>query len=358
MAHRTDNKAKAPIGDIRDPNSLYHYLRHFMQWRLERRFSQQTVTRDEECLRYFITWCDERGLQRPHDITKPILERYQRHLFLYRKSDGQPLSPGTQYNRLTPIRAYFKWLTKQNHILYNPASDLDMPRLDQRLPKHILSVTEVETILALPDVGTSLGIRDRAMMETLYSTGMRRLELIQLGVFNIDHERGTVMIRGGKGGKDRLIPIGERALQWIAKYRDDVRPDMVSGANDDTLFLTHSGEIFTAGRLSSLVRDYIDQSKIGKRGSCHLFRHSMATMMLENGADIRFIQAMLGHSSLTTTQIYTHVSIKKLKDIHSATHPARVIEDKAEQSVPTAEQAGVALLDLLAQEAQSDIDDD
>ena len=352
MAHKKASAPRPPIGDVRDPNSLFNHLRHFLAWRLERQFSAQTVTRDEECLRYFIIWCDERGLGRPQEITRPILERYQRYLFLYRKTDGQPLSARTQYSRLTPLRAFFAWLTRHNHILYNPASDLDLPRLDQRLPKHILTVGEVETILALPDLETGLGIRDRAMLETLYSTGMRRQELAQLGVFNVDHDRGTVMIRQGKGGKDRVIPIGERALQWLAKYRDDVRPELVGGADDGTLFLTHAGEAFTVSSLSEMVREYIDAAKIGKRGSCHLFRHTMATLMLENGADIRFIQAMLGHANLNTTQIYTQVSIRKLKDIHTATHPGRVIEGAhapAEEGVSERD-ALLAMLDVEAGE--------
>lgn len=355
---RTSTPSSRPvIGDVRDANSLYNHMRSFLAWRLERRFSVKTVEHGEECLRYFILWCDERGLMRPQDITRPILERYQRYLFLYRKANGEPLSARTQYGRITPLRAFFTWLTKQNHILYNPASDLDLPKLDQQLPKHILSVAEVETILALPNLDTYVGIRDRAIMETLYSTGMRRLELIQLGVFSIDHARGTVMVRQGKGGKDRLIPIGERALQWIAKYRDDVRPHMVSGSHNDTLFLTQIGDMFTPEHLSVLVRGYVDKAKINKTGSCHLFRHSMATLMLENGADIRFIQAMLGHASLTSTQLYTHVSIRKLQDIHRATHPGRVIVAGQGQQVDEAaqrENASTDLLTLLENEAQEE----
>lgn len=363
MNEPAKHKTKAIIGDVRDTNSLYNHMRAFLLWRAERQYSAQTVKRDEECLRYFILWCDERGLLHPQDITRPILERYQRYLFLYRKVDGKPLSPRTQHSRLTPLRGYFTWLTKQNHILYNPASDLELPRIDKRLPKHILSVKEVETVLALPDVGTSLGIRDRAILETLYSTGMRRLELIRLGVFSIDHERGAVMIRQGKGNKDRLIPIGERALQWIVKYRDDVRPEIVSGANDDTLFLTHTGLSFTPQHLSYLVREYIEKAKIGKTGSCHLFRHTMATLMLENGADIRFIQVMLGHSSLTSTELYTHVSIRKLKDIHTATHPGKVIVGRQKHRIDAANSAAAdddslndALRHLLEQEAQEEDD--
>jgi integrase/recombinase XerD len=351
MARKGQSAVRPPIGNVRDPNSLYNYMRHFLAWRLERQFSEQTVAHDEDCLRYFVSWCDERGLSRPQEITRPILERYQRYLFLYRKSNGEPLSARTQYSRLTPLRAYFAWLARQNHILYNPASDLELPRMAQRLPKHILTVADVEAIMATPDLDTGLGVRDRAILETLYSTGMRRMELVQLEVFGVDADRGTVMIRQGKGKKDRIVPIGERALQWIAKYRDDVRPELVAGADDGTLFLTHSGEAFTVGRLSTLVRDYINAAKIGKRGSCHLFRHTMATLMLENGADIRFIQAMLGHSSLATTQIYTQVSIRMLKDIHTATHPGRVIGAGQGADSPADERAALlAMLDAEADE--------
>ncbi len=345
---------KPPIGDVHDPDSLYHYMRRFLTWQSERQYSPATVRHGEECLRVFITWCDERGLGRPQDITKPILERYQRHLFLYRKDNGQPLTPRTQYSWLTPVRGFFKWLAKQNHILYNPASDLDMPRVGHRLPKHILTIAEVETVLAQPDLGEPVGIRDRAILETFYSTGMRRLELVGLGVFDVDADRETVMIRQGKGQRDRMIPIGARALEWIAKYRDDVRPELVAGSDPGTLFLTHYGETFTPGRMSDLVRHYIDAAKLGKQGSCHLFRHTMATLMLENGADIRYIQAMLGHASLNTTQLYTQVSIRQLKDIHTATHPGRVITGLAQHDGNgTMNDALLAALDQEAAEEDS-----
>jgi integrase/recombinase XerD len=296
-------------------------------------YSTATVVNREEYLRYFISWCDERGLTGPTEITRPILERYQRYLFLYRKKDGQPLSNRSQSTRIVPIRAWFKWLTKNNRLLYNPAADLDMPRMERRLPRHILSEQEADRVLNVPDTTTELGVRDRAMLETLYSTGMRRMELIGLGVFDLDFERGTVMVRQGKGKRDRMIPIGERALAWIAKYRDAVRPQFAladDGMNGQgsghsaTLFLTQQGEAFTPNRLTQLVRGIINAAGIQKKGSCHLFRHTMATLMLENGADIRFIQAMLGHAELSTTQVYTQVSIVKLKQIHTLTHPARL----------------------------------
>jgi integrase/recombinase XerD len=187
----------------------------------------------------------------------------------------------------------------------------------------VLNIREAEAVLAKANIHDPLGLRDRAILETLYSTGIRRLEVIGLKIFDIDHDRGTIMIRQGKGKKDRMVPIGNRALKWIERYTGEVRPRLVIDPNDTTLFLTHLGEAFTTNRLTQMVREYVDSADIGKRGSCHLFRHTMATLMLENGADVRFIQAMLGHAKLETTQIYTQVSIRKLKEIHEATHPAK-----------------------------------
>jgi integrase/recombinase XerD len=157
-----------------------------------------------------------------------------------------------------------------------------------------------------------------------------------------------------------MIPIGERALAWIEKYRDDVRPELATGADDGTLFLSNLGDAFTPNRLTQLVRDYVNAAKIGKSGSCHLFRHTMATLMLENGADIRYIQAMLGHAKLDTTQIYTQVSIRALKAIHTATHPARPIRPRGEaepaEGAPAAERATLlAVLDLEAAEEGEEV---
>jgi len=344
---------RPPIGDINDPDSLYNSMRRFLQWQAEKNYSPKTIENREVYLRYFIQWCDERGLSQPQEITKPIIERYQRYLFLYRKKNGEPLSTRSQHVRVVPIRAWFKWLARQNHILYNPASDIEMPRLERRLPKHILTVEESEAIINQPDTTKPTGIRDRAILETLYSTGMRRMELINLKLFDIDPDRGTVMVRQGKGRKDRMIPIGERALKWIEKYQRDVRPELSTPNDEGILFLTHLSEAFTPNRLTQMVRDYIDAADIGKRGSCHLFRHTMATLMLENGADVRFIQAMLGHVSLETTQIYTQVSIRKLKDIHTATHPAKLERTKTIDWLDDDEEA--QLLDTLDKEDAEEV---
>ena len=334
MANRVRKTPRPPIGDPNDPDSLYHFMRRFLAWQLEKNYSVNTVDTREVYLRYFILWCDERGLTKPQEITKPIIERYQRYLFLYRKPDGEPLSTRSQHVRVIPIRAWFKWLARNNYILYNPASDLELPRIERRLPKHVLTTDEAELVINETNITTGTGIRDRAILETLYSTGIRRMELINLNLFDVDPDRGTMMIRQGKGKKDRMVPIGDRALRWIEKYRDEIRPQQTLANDSGVLFLTHLGEGFTPDALSKLVRDYVDSAPITKRGSCHLFRHTMATLMLENGADIRFIQAMLGHVKLETTQIYTQVSIRKLKEIHSATHPAKLERTKQVEAQP------------------------
>jgi len=325
MPRRGQRQPKTPIGDPGDPHGLGVWIARFLDWLRAHNYSDATVHGREAYLALFCAWCEERGITRPSEITKPILERYQRHLFHYRKENGKPLSFRAQHARLVPLRVFFKWLTRQNVILYNPASELELPKVEKRLPKHVLTVSEAEAVLSQPDLGEVLGVRDRAILETLYSTGIRRMEVAGIALTDLDAERGTLMVRQGKGKKDRMIPIGERALAWIERYTGEARPELVVPPDEGTLFLTSDGEPITPNRLTKLVREYVDAADLGKSGACHLFRHTMATLMLENGADIRFIQQMLGHAELSTTQVYTQVSVRQLKDIHTATHPSAKI---------------------------------
>jgi integrase/recombinase XerD len=347
---RPPSSARLALAGPHDPQGLAAFVLRHLEWLRVHNYAEPTVANRELYLGYFVAWCAERGLTQPQEITKPILERYQRALYHLRKANGAPLTFRGQHARLVPIRGFFRWLTRQNYLLYNPASELELPRLEKRLPRYVLTTSEVEQVMRQPNLDEPMGVRDRAILETLYSTGMRRRELMGLSLFDLDRERGTVMIRQGKGKKDRMIPIGERAVRWIDRYQNEVRPALVVGRDNATLFLTHSGEPFTPNRLTQLVRDHVNAADLGKTGSCHLFRHTMATLMLENGADIRYIQAMLGHAELSTTQIYTQVSIRKLKEIHSATHPGKVRTPRVAASAepdaasePTAEDVLAAL---------------
>jgi integrase/recombinase XerD len=364
---RPSSAGRAALSAHSDPQGLAAYVLRYLEWLQVHNYAAPTVQNRQSYLGVFVAWCTDRGLATPKEITKPILERYQRSLYTHRKANGEPLTFRAQHARLIPIRAFFKWLARQNYLLYNPASEIELPRLEHRLPKHVLTKSEVEQVLAQPDITESMGLRDRAILEVFYSTGMRRSELMGLGLFDLDRERGTVMIRQGKGKKDRMIPIGERAIAWVDRYQTHVRPELVVERGNVTLFLTQAGEAFTPDRLTQLVRGYVNAADTGKTGSCHLLRHTMATLMLENGADIRYIQAMLGHAELSTTQIYTQVSIRKLKEIHSATHPAKVRSTRVQTGGSVDESTAVIsvpaptvndILAALAAEADEEHDSD
>jgi len=305
-------------------NPLHAYLDAYCEWALAAGFSEHTMATRRAAVLRFIVWCDERAITAPTQITRPVLERYQRTLHQYRKSNGAPLSVIAQLGLLNALTAWFRWMVRSHHLLHNPAADLELPKKPKALPKTILSVPQVETILNQADPATLLGIRNRAVMEVFYSSGIRRMELMGLKLYDLDTERGTLMIRQGKGRKDRFIPIGSRACAWVDKYLVEVRPEIVAGYDDQTLFLDDFGQPMSARFLGDLMRRHVEAAGITTPGACHVFRHAMATHMLENGADIRFIQAMLGHANLETTQIYTQVSMTKLKEIHEATHPARL----------------------------------
>lgn len=295
----------------------------YLEWLRMQNYSKVTINTERRCLIRFASWCEERGVSQPREVTTPILSRYKQHLFYYRSKSGKRLKFRTQQGYLVYIRTFFRWLAKNNFILYDPGATLDLPKIEKHLPK-VLTEEEIERVLSQVDVETELGIRDRSILETFYSTGIRRAELMNLLLSDLDTAGGTVLIRQGKGAKDRMVPIGERAVSWIEKYLSDCRPNLVLEPDDGYMFINVEGRRFSETGLSVLVRKYIKAANLGKSGSCHLIRHTMATVMLEHGADVRYIQHMLGHEHLTSTQIYTHVSIRKLKEVHTAAHPAKL----------------------------------
>lgn len=322
MPKKGDKKQRKPLGDLSDPQGFAAMAEEFFTSMQVTNYAEATIRNRYVYLRYFVAWCDERGITRPCEVTRAVLERYQRYLYHYRKKNGDPFSFRSQSLRLSSLKAFFSYLAKHHMILYNPSSEIELPKQEKRLPRHVMTRQEAEKVLNVADTGEPLGIRDRAMLEVIYCTGMRRMELSGLKLYDIDEERGTIMIRKGKGRKDRMVPVSERALAWIEKYVAKVRPELVIDPDDGTLFLTTLGEAFGLTRITQMVRNYVAAAKIGKRGSCHMFRHTIATLMLENGADVRVIQQLLGHAKLETTQIYTQVSIRMLKRVHDQTHPA------------------------------------
>ncbi|MEO0415930.1 MAG: site-specific tyrosine recombinase XerC [Verrucomicrobiota bacterium] len=316
---RGGNPANRPPDDL---GELARLVEEYLNFITVKGYSINTVDNRRDSLKIFLQWAHDRDITEIRIFTKPILENYQSYLWHWKKKNGQPLGVTTQRNRLSTLKDFFVYLSKQNHILANPASELELPRPEKRLPKPCPTKQEVERILSVPDISDPLGVRDRAMLELLYSTGIRRSELTKLKITDINRERGTLQIHLGKGNKDRVVPVGDRALQWIENYLTNVRPRLLLNHTEKAMFLTSYGEAFNPDVLSRIVSKFIKAADIGKTGSCHLLRHSCATHMLEGGADIRFIQQLLGHEKLETTAIYTRVSIEQLKAVHSRTHPA------------------------------------
>lgn len=377
MGRRGQHTPRVIPGDPDDGQGFPVMVAEFCERLAVRGYAPTSVKNQRTALALLAGWLIERGVRRPGEVTKPMLDAYQRAVFYMRKRNGQPLSFRSQEARLIPIRGFFRWLVRTNRILYNPASEIELPRKEQRLPSAVLSAQEAERVLALADLKDPLGLRDRAMMEMLYATGIRRAELASLTVYELDIERQTLTVRQGKGRKDRMIPTGERAAAWCSRYLADARPKLATPPDDGFLFLTAEGLSLSLQALTSLMGGYV--RRIGKPGACHIFRHTMATVMLEGGADIRYIQQMLGHINITSTQVYTQVSLRTLAAVHSATHPgasnqprrlressrrgailspgSSAADDAAKQSSENAAEALQDALDVEAEQEQQDLQD-
>jgi integrase/recombinase XerD len=357
VKHRKPAAVKPAVPTHRPADALAHnhltrYMDEHFEWMKISGYSLDTVRARRIAIRRFIAWADERGIDDPREVTKPMLERYQRHLFYYRKEDGAPLTLGSQLGCLAPLKTWFRWLSREHHILANPAADLDLPRQPKRLPRSVPSVQEVEAILMEAEPTAPQGLRDRALLEMLYATGLRRMEIVGVSIYDVDLGRGLLWVRQGKGGRERVVPLGERAGAWLAKYLAEARPELVV-TDSEALFLTDYGEPISPRYVACKVKRYMSFAGVDKAGSTHLLRHACATHMLEGGADIRFIQEMLGHANLETTEIYTHVSIDKLIAVHRATHPSRLERRKDADGAephPNSADAAAAVLDALTHE--------
>ena len=344
-------------------NRLARYMEEHFEWMLVSGYSPETIRARRQAIRKFIAWADERGLDDPREVTRPMLERYQRHLFYLRKADGTPLTVGMQVQYLAPLKTWFRWLARGHHILANPAADLDLPKQPKRLPRSVPTVQEVEAMLAEAEPTNAQGVRDRALLEVLYATGLRRMEIVGVAIYDVDLPRGLLWVRKGKGNRQRVVPIGDRAGAWLDKYLTGARPQLLA-SDTDALFLSDYGLPIKPEQVADKVKRYLRFAGVDKPGATHLLRHACATHMLEGGADIRFIQEMLGHANLQTTEIYTHVSIDKLIAVHSATHPSRLQRrktgaDGADTPVsgPSLAEAREALQRAIVAEREADSED-
>lgn len=309
-------------GDPDDPDGFANLVEGFCEWMAVRGYSRTTIERYHVSLALFADWAVARGVEQPREVTRPVVEAYQRALFHFRQVNGKPLTFRSQTARLVALRQFYRWLARSHRVLINPTAELELPRVPRWQPRRAMTIAEVEDVLAQPDLNGPDGLRDRAVLEVFYSTGIRASELAALTVFDLDIASGSLAVNAGKGGRSRVVPIAERAVGWCEKYLLDSRPQLAVPPDDgDRLFVNNRGTALSAKRLTAIARKHLDSAGVTKPGACHLFRHTAATLMLEGGADIRFIQQLLGHAELTTTQLYTHVSIAALKAVHERTHP-------------------------------------
>lgn len=310
---------------MQKPNSnrLWCCCRYYFYLCLAKGQSTETVRAKTYALKKFCSWCFENSVFKVDEITIELMDEYTQYLNMYRKpKDEAPLCSGNKYSLLLHVKLFvakmhFRGLINENKIQY-----IDLPRVKRSLPKAIFSPDDVEKILEQPLLFGHKGIVDRVMLETLFATGMRRMELRGLDVEDIDLKQNLVRVKKAKGGREYILSISKRACEWIVFYLTKVRPLRASLSTGSAMFITGKGERFRLNALSDMASRYVRLAGFKRPGACHLFRHTTATMMLNNGADLRHVQEMLGHASISSTQIYTFVSKSKLSEIYSKTHPS------------------------------------
>jgi integrase/recombinase XerD len=286
-------------------------LKRFLNYlAVEKGLSRNTLESYERDLRKYFTFMEKKA---PDDIKQQdVLD------FLSRLSEEGMAMPSSARS-LSAIRGFHKYLLTDSLTAADPTVNIDSPHGWARLPK-TLSSSEIETLLNQPDLTTTLGIRDKAMLEVLYAAGLRVSELVGLRLPDMNLERGFVVV-AGKGSKERAVPIGEVASARLKEYLDRSRPLLLKGKASDAVFVSSRRRQLTRQMFWERIKHYVRKAGITRNVSPHTLRHSFATHLLDNGADLRAVQAMLGHSDISTTQIYTHVSRERLKRIHEKYHP-------------------------------------
>ena len=280
---------------------------------VEKGLSKNTIDAYSHGLTRFLSHLREQGIREIQEAGKFHIRGFL--LTLRRKN----LNTKSIVRDLVAVRAFFRFLIQEGILESNPVEELESPKVARTLPE-ILTLKEIEQILEQPNLQTPLGIRDRAMLETLYATGMRVSELTQLPTHQVNLEGGYVLVYG-KGSKERIIPLGGEAMKWVSAYLKTARRILSKGKESPFLFVNRSGRGMTRQRFWKSLKEYARRAGLRKRITPHLLRHSFASHLLERGADLRSVQMMLGHVDISTTQIYTHVAGERLKKIHKQYHP-------------------------------------
>lgn len=302
-------------------NNLSLLAAEYLQALQVRNLAKATIRGKRSKLEKFFVFLADLGVTHTDGITKWVIGDYQTELYHAVNPQGRPNGAAHQNGCLSAVKGFTRFLRERDYIVADPARDIPFAKLPRQLPRGILTPSEARKIINTPDTKSAIGYRDHTIMEVLYATGIRREELNMLTLADVDYHDGFLRINGGKGGKDRVVPLGRIACRYLENYIKAVRPEFIKNPYDHHLFLSTRGNRLSKNMVWELVKKYAKKARLKKNVSPHTFRHSCATAMLRNKADIRCVQELLGHESLESTQVYTHISINDLKETHRRCHP-------------------------------------
>ena len=303
-------------------NDMPACIEFYLHSLLIKDFSQHTMALKRRHLTQFNEWLVSNAILDVMSVDIDVFENYMAYVRQLRvTATKQLLAASTIRCRLTTVRVFLRFLTKRGIVSNREVDKYELPSLGLPLPKPILSYDDVFKVLKQIPLTTVKGIRDRAIVECFYASGIRRGELVNLNLLDIDFSQQQLRITLGKGKKDRYVPFGKTAAKWLLKYLRDARPSLSTLQSGNAFFLNSLGTRFKPCLLSELMAKYIRKANINKTGACHQYRHAAATHMVDNDADIRHVQEFLGHASISTTQLYLHVSKAKLRSVYAKTHP-------------------------------------
>lgn len=297
-------------------------LRRYLNARQAEGWSHHTLDGAKYGLQGLVTFLATLDIEQVEQMDGEALQRYREHLSWKRTKRGQPLQARSQSELLSQVRSFCKWLLAQDWVIADPSAKLANPRRSRRqLPKAVMKQDEVQRLCDQPDLQTPTGFRDRTILEVMYSSGIRRQEVVNLQIGDVDLEAGVLMVREGKFSKDRVVPIGKQAGTWLRSYLAGIRPDWPKAKRTRALFLNRFGDPMHPMAIWQIVNKAKRKAGLEKAVSPHAIRHSCATHMVQAGAPLRHIQELLGHNSIETTQIYTQLTITDLKEAHGRFHP-------------------------------------
>lgn len=291
-------------------DSVIEYLNYL---KVERGLTENTLISYRQELKQFNYYLTKHKIINFSQVDRFVIMDYLKSIQQSGKSENSII------HSVSTLRKFFLFLKQENIIQNNPMLKIDTPKKAQHLPQ-VLSIDEVDRLLAVPDIKTDLGIRDRALLETMYATGLRVSELVNLTGDNLHLDMGFIQTLG-KGNKERIIPIGDVAIDWLNIYLKQIRNKIVKDSNEKHVFVNAHGRQLTRQGVWKNLKQQVRAAGINKNVTPHTLRHSFATHLLENGADLRIVQELLGHADVSTTQIYTHISKKRLQDIYNKAHP-------------------------------------